>query len=239
MTFDLVSVLTGAVGPIVGKHIGMGVADSLTFSGASAIKNSLAEIKSLADQSNDNLFYWQIKTFLETASSDLSEEEVTDFLNNHPQGYRLGAEIFKILESTYIEKQAELIAIAFKQRIKKIISEDEFHEYVHVISQLNHYLISVIEGDLSNIKWQISKREPDKNIELCQDDFLQHKVDYSLEHALNVLGFIEEEPQYINLEPDFEGRTKSGIDLERVYKRTGNYFDFYSKIYQFSELETE
>lgn len=239
MTFNLALVLTGAVSPIVGKNIGMGVADSLTFGGASAIKNSLAEIKSLADQSNDNLFYWQIKTFLETASSDLSEEEVTDFLNNHPQGYRIGAEIFKILESTYIEKQAELIAIGFRQRIKKIISDDEFHEYVHVISQLNYHLISVIEGDLSDIRRHVSKRETHKNIELCQDDFLHQKVDYSLEHALNVLGFIEEEPQYINLEPDCEGRKVSGIDLERVYKRTSSYFDFYSKIYQFSELETE
>ncbi|MDC5471208.1 hypothetical protein NRA45_18655 [Acinetobacter baumannii] len=239
MTFDLVSALTGAVSPIAGKNIGMGIADSLTFGGASAIKNSLAEIKNLADQSNDNLFYWQIKTFLDTASDDLSEDEVTSFLSSHPQGYRLGAEIFKILESTYIEKQAELIAIAFRQRVKKIISDDQFHEYVHVISQLNHHLIAVIEGDLSDIKRYFSTRESDKNIELSQDDFLQCKVDYSLEHALNILGFVEEEPQYINLEPDYDGRPKTAIDLEKEYRRTGIYFGFYSQIYQFSKLETE
>ena len=67
----------------------------------------------------------------------------------------------------------------------------------------------------------------------------QSRVDYSLEHTLNVLGFVEEESQYIDLEPDFDGRPKTGIDLERIYKRTITYFNFYSKIYQFSELEVE
>ena len=239
MTFNLALALAGAASPIVGKNIGMGVADSLTFGGASAIKNSLAEIKSLADQSNDNLFYWQIKTFLDTASDDLSEEEVTGFLNNHAQGYRLGAEVFKILESTYLEKQAELIALAFRQRVKKTISDENFHEYIHMISQMNQYIISVIDSDLRDIRTYASKKEPDKNLEKIETYFFKCAVDRSFENALNRLGFIEEEPQCIDLEPDMDGRPRKGIDLEKEYRRTDVYLDFYSKIYQFSELEIE
>ena len=148
-------------------------------------------------------------------------------------------EIFKILESTYIEKQAELISIAFRQRLKGIILDDEFNEYVHIISQLNYHLISTIDGDIIDIKRYIIKKEPERTTEVIQDDFIKTPVYYELEHILNRLGFIEEEPQYINLEPDFDGRPKTGIDLERIYKRTNAYFDFYSKVYQFSELEIE
>lgn len=95
MTFDLLSALTRAVAPTLIKNAGMVVADNLTLGGVSAIKNSLTEIKASADQNNDNLFYWQIKTFLDTATSDLTEEKVISFLSKHPQGYRLGLKFLK------------------------------------------------------------------------------------------------------------------------------------------------
>lgn len=238
MNLDLLYALTTATTPIVVKNVGIAIADSLSMGAASAFKKSVEEIKERADQSNDNIFYWQVASFLR-ASSDISAEEVTNFLEQHPNGYRLGAEIFKILESTYIEKQAELISITFRQRLKGIILDGEFNEYVHIISQLNYHLISTIDGDIFDIKRYILKKEPERATELTQDDFIKAPVDYYLEHILNRLGFIEEEPQYINLEPDLEGQPRTGIDLERIYKRTNTYFDFYSKVYKFSELEIE
>lgn len=238
MNLDLLYALTASTAPIVAKNVGMAVADSLSMGAASAFKKSVEEIKERADQSNDNIFYWQVASFLRT-NADLPPEEVTKFLEQHPKGYRLGAEIFKILESTYIEKQAELIAIAFRQRLKKVILDDEFNEYVHIISQLNRHLISAIDGDLSDLRRSILKNQPEKVEEIKHNHFVMFEVDYSLEHTLNILGFIEEKPQYINLEPDYEGRPKSGIDLERTYNRNLIYFNFYSKIYQFSELEIE
>ena len=238
MNLDLLYALTATTAPIVAKNVGIAVADGLSMGIASAFKKSVEEIKERADQSNDNIFYWQVASFLR-ASSDISAEEVTNFLEQHPKGYRLGAEIFKILESTYIEKQAELISLAFRQRVKKIILDDEFNEYIHIISQLNRHLISVIDGDLIDVKREILKKESEENTEISKEIFLNSRVDYSLEHTLNVLGFVEEESQYIDLEPDFDGRPKTGIDLERIYKRTSTYFNFYSNIYQFSELEVE
>ena len=238
MNLDLLYALTATTAPIVAKNVGIAVADGLSMGVASAFKKSIEEIKERANQSNDNIFYWQVASFLR-ARSDISAEEVTNFLEQHPKGYRLGAEIFKILESTYIEKQAELISLAFRQRVKQIILDDEFNEYIHIISQLNRHLIAVIDGDLIDVKRESLKKESEENTEIHKEIFLNSRVDYSLEHTLNVLGFVEEESQYIDLEPDFDGRPKTGIDLERIYKRTITYFNFYSKIYQFSELEVE
>lgn len=229
MTFDLVAALTGAIGPIVGKHVGMGVADSLTFGGASGAKNILAEIKTSADQSNDNLFYWQIKTFLDTAS-DLSEEEVTSFLSKHPQGYRLGAEIFKILESTYIEKQAELIAIAFRQRVKGNISEDNFHKYIHVITQLNHHLIQLIEQDLINVRDHSMHKLPQPDVEISRLGFMHYGLtnerrnSYTY-HGLEILGFIAENT-------DIKTKADSPFPKGKKFNRTPLYLSFYLDIYK-------
>lgn len=124
---ELLYALTALTAPIVAKNVGMAVTDSLSMGIAAALKKSVEEIKERADQSNENIFYWQVASFLE-ASSDVPIEEVTRFLEQHPQGYRLGAEVFKILETTYIEKQAELIAIAFKQRVKRKIDDKKFNQ---------------------------------------------------------------------------------------------------------------
>lgn len=230
MTFDLVSALTGAVGPTVGKHIGMAVADSLTLGGVSAIKNSLAELKASADLSNENLYYWQIKTFIDTATDDLTEEKVINFLNNHPQGYRLGAEIFKILESTYIDKQAELIAIAFKQRVRKNISEDDFHKYIHIITQLNHHLIQLIEQDLINVRDHSMHKLPQADIEVSRASFLTNGVtnerrnSYTY-HGLEILGFIAENTDVNTKENPLFPKVKK-------FNRTPLYLNFYLDIYK-------
>lgn len=147
MNLDLLYALTASTTPIIAKNVGMAVADGLSMGIASALKKSIEEIKEKANQSNDNIFYWQIASFLE-ASSDMPIEEVTRFLEQHPQGYRLGAEVFKILESTYIEKQAELIAIAFKQRVKRKIDDKQFNQYIHIITQLNHHIIQTLNNRL-------------------------------------------------------------------------------------------
>jgi hypothetical protein len=229
MTFDLLSALTSAAAPTLIKNAGMVVADNLTLGGVSAIKNSLTEIKALADQSNDNLFYWQIKTFLDTATNDLTEEKVIGFLSSHPQGYRLGAEIFKILESTYIEKQAELIAIAFKQRIRGNISEDSFHKYIHIITQLNHHIIQTLNNDLINVRDHSLHKLPTKDIEISQMGFLHHEVsngrhnEYS-NHSLETLGFIAEDIEKKN--------DNTSYLFGKKFNRTSLYLSFYLDIYQ-------
>jgi hypothetical protein len=229
MTFDLFFALTRVAAPVMGKHIGMAAADSLTLGGASAIKNGIAELKNLADQSNENLFYWQLKTFLDTASEDISEEEVTTFLNNHPHGYRFGAEIFKILESTYLEKQAELIGIAFKQRVKGKITESQFNQYVHIITQLNHHIIETLNMDLIGVRDYALHKLPRENDEASRIGFLSHGVSngryngYSC-HSLEILGFIME---------DFERQNRQTSALaEKSFKRTGLYLSFYLDIYK-------
>lgn len=229
MTFDLFFALTRVAAPVMAKHVGMAAADSLTFGGASAIKNGVAELKNLADQSNENLFYWQLRTFLDTASEDISEEEVTTFLNNHPQGYRFGAEIFKILESTYLEKQAELIGIAFKQRVKGKITESQFNQYVHIITQLNHHIIETLNTDLMGVRDYAPHKLPREDSEITRIGFLHHGVSngryngYSC-HSLEILGFIIE---------DFEKQNQqTSAFAEKSFKRTALYLSFYLDIYK-------
>lgn len=233
MSLELLNTLTFTTTPIVVKNIGMAVANGLSMGITSALKKSVDEIKEKADQSNDNLFYWQVATFLKN-SADLPTEEVSKFLEQHPQGYRLGAEVFKILESTYIEKQAELISIAFKQMIRRNISDQDFHKYIHIIVQLNHYLIREIDKDLTEVKTYF-KKTPD-NTDIDEKKFISSEVYSSFDRILNTLGFIEEKPQYIDLQPNDYGQPKTGIDLEKEYSRTPLYFNFYSKIYQYLEL---
>lgn len=85
MNLDLLYALTTSSTPIIAKNVGMAVADGLSMGVASAFKKSVEEIKERADQSNENIFYWQVASFLE-ASSDVPIEEVTRFLEQHPQG---------------------------------------------------------------------------------------------------------------------------------------------------------
>ncbi|QNV46188.1 hypothetical protein IEE82_02590 [Acinetobacter baumannii] len=58
-----------------------------------------------------------MKTFLETA--ELDKDDVNTFFQNNPDNQRLGAEIFKILEQTYIENQSQMMARAFSLYVQK------------------------------------------------------------------------------------------------------------------------
>lgn len=124
------------------KHAGVGVADTLSAGMAGALKNSIAEVQEYTKQANDALYYIQVETFLETV--DLDSEEVTEFLNRNPDNQRLGLEIFKILESTYLKEQAEYNAIAFRKYVRCEISKQKFNQYFHVIKQLTWHTLSEI-----------------------------------------------------------------------------------------------
>ncbi len=228
MSLDLLYALTASTAPIIAKNVGMAVADGLSMGVASALKKSAEEIKERADQSNDNIFYWQIASFLE-ASSDLPIEEVTRFLEQHPQGYRLGAEVFKILESTYIEKQAELISIAFKQRVRREIDDKQFNQYIHIITQLNHHIIQTLNNDLIDVRDHSLHKLPTKDSEISRMGFLNHGVsngrhnEYS-NHSLETLGFITEDTEKKN--------DSTSYLFGKKFNRTSLYLSFYLDIYQ-------
>lgn len=76
----------------------------------------------------------QIKTFLETI--DLDEGEVKDFFSKNQDNNRLGIELFKILESTYIEKQANLLAINFQNYLQGKSDKSQFNKYINLIKKL-------------------------------------------------------------------------------------------------------
>lgn len=230
MSLELLYALTRATAPTITKNIGMAVADSLSMGIPSALKKSVEEIKEKADQSNDNLFYWQVLTFLN--SSDVPIEEVTKFLEQHPQGYRLGAEVFKILESTYIETQAKLIAIAFKKRVRGKIDDQKFNQYIHIIKQLNHHTIYAMNKDLADVKDNSMHKLPTKESEISQMGFICHGVfnnerNNYLGHSLEVLGFIIED-----LSKTSTFGNNSPLSREKFFKRTQLYLDFYLDIYQ-------
>lgn len=228
MNLDLLYALTTATAPTIAKHVGMAVADSLSMGAASALKKSIEEIKERADQSNDNIFYWQIASFLE-ASSDMPIEEVTRFLEQHPQGYRLGAEVFKILESTYIEKQAELISIAFKQRVRGEIDDKQFNQYIHIITQLNHHIIQTLNNDLIGVRDHSLHKLPTKDSEISRMGFLHYGIsngrhnEYS-NHSLETLGFITEDIEKKN--------DNTSYLFGKKFNRTSLYLSFYLDIYQ-------
>lgn len=228
MNLDLLYALTASTAPIIAKNVGMAVADGLSMGVTSALKKSVEEIKESADQSIDNIFYWQIVSFLE-ASSDMPIEEVTRFLEQHPQGYRLGAEVFKILESTYIEKQAELISIAFKQRVRREIDDKQFNQYIHIITQINHHIIQTLNNDLINVRDHSLHKLPTKDSEISRMGFLHYGVsndrynEYS-NHSLETLGFITEDIEKKN--------DNTSYLFGKKFNRTSLYLSFYLDIYQ-------
>lgn len=228
MSLELLYALTTATAPIITKNVGMAVADGLSIGIASALKKSIEEIKERADQSSDNIFYWQLASFLKT-SSDIPIEEVTRFLEQHPQGYRLGAEVFKILESTYIEKQAELISIAFKQRVRGKINEKKFNQYIHIITQLNHHIIQALDDDLIGVRDYSMHKLPTEDNEISRMGFLYHGVSNSRHngyssHSLEILGLITEDLE--------KQKSRSFAFSEKAFKRTDLYLSFYLDIYK-------
>ncbi|SSP30246.1 Uncharacterised protein [Acinetobacter pittii] len=205
------------VANIVGQNAGMAIADSVSLGMASALRNSANEIVAYTKLTNEALYYMQVRTFLETA--DLSQEEVNQFFENNPDNQRLGIEIFKILESTLLEKQAEYMAKAFKRYVHGKITSEKLYQYIHVIEQLNRHILTLIEQDLENLEEYYTQHGLTRSFdELGIMNFIHTNI--LRDQALQVIGFISEEPKEQSI-------TYSGVSKPEItYKRTGLYLDF-------------
>lgn len=217
---------------IISKNAAKSIADSVTTdlvlsqgtfavgNIASGILNSFGEIKDYSKQAIDSLYYFQIKTFLETA--DLDQEEINEFLNNNPNNMRLGLEIFKILEKTVLERQAIYLARAFRLYVKEKIKEPKLYEYFHIIQQLDRHTIYEIENDLelykvhqSNGLWGL----PENHNQASIAQFIILSVPKG--YLFQKIGFVVSKPK--KLESNYSGT----LEPEISYERSMLYVDFY------------
>ncbi|MCL6248406.1 hypothetical protein M5F00_11105 [Acinetobacter sp. ANC 4945] len=205
---------------ITAKHVGLGIADTFSAGMGSAVKNSIAEIKEYAQKNNEALYYLQVKTFLETEEFD--QEEIDKFFNENPENLRLGVEIFKILEQTFLEKQAEYLARGFKKYVQKKIKSQKLYEYIHVIEQLNRHVLDQIQKDLNAVSKYSMHGLPRAGETLSTMAFTSNNT--SKNQVLQTIGFIDEEPDQTPV-------TLSGsIKPKVIYKRTKLYLDFFQDI---------
>lgn len=217
---------------IVIKNVAKSIGDSITtetiLTGgsfavgnvASGTLNALNEVKDYSKQSIDALFYLQVKTFFET--TELNQEEVEEFLDKNPNNIRLSLEVFKILESTVEEKQAEYLAKAFRLHIREKINKFKLNEYFHLIKQLDSYTIHQIENDLELYK--VHQKNglhglPSVGDEKSIIQFLHQSA--PREYIFQKIGFVMTKPKELNT--DYSGR----LMPETIYMRTGLYCDFY------------
>ena len=205
---------------VLAKNGGIAVADTISLGLASAVKNTIEEISRLAKESNDGLYNLQVQTFLETA--DLDQDKVSEFFSNNPDNHRLGLEVFKILENTYLEKQAKYIALAFKKYVLNEIEEYKLYQYIHVIGQFNRHVLAEIENDLQNLKSHSLNGLPRINDETSMQAFTI--ISAPRNQTLQSLGFILDEPKKQDL--TFSG----SIVPEIIYKRSSLYLSFYLDI---------
>lgn len=191
---------------------------------ASGVLNSCNDIKEYSKQANDALYYFQIRTFLET--TDLDQKEVEDFLNKNPNNLRLGLEVFKILEFTVQEKQAIFIAKAFRLHVKGQINEFKLHEYFHLIKQLDSYTTHEIENDLELYK--VHQKNglfglPSFDNQASISQFISVGVPKG--YVFQKIGFVMIRPK--ELLNDYSGSLKP----ETIYERTSLYLDFYLDLF--------
>ncbi|MCU4483910.1 hypothetical protein [Acinetobacter ursingii] len=208
------------------KNVGTAVADGLSFGIASGLKNSWNEIAEHTRTTNDVIYYMQVKTFLETV--DLDQEQVTEFFENNPDHQRLGIEIFKILENTFLEQQAKFIAQAFKKFVRHKISSEILYEYIHVTEKLNRHVLNLIEKDLKNFNLYYVQHDLEMDLnELGVMNFFSTNV--SRDHVLQSIGFtiVESSGSFLK----FSAPLKS----EATYRRTQLYLNFYRDIIRDSE----
>lgn len=130
---------------IIAKNTALVVADTFTAGVGSKIKDTLSEIEEYTKQCNDSLYTLQIETFLNTVEIDQNEFE--RFIEKNPDNLRLGLETIKILEKTFIEKQAEMLARAFKFYVNMPTEENKklFNRFVFVINKMDYFLIDEIQ----------------------------------------------------------------------------------------------
>ena len=136
---------------ITAKNIGLRLADNLSAGMGSAISDSIKDIQEYSQKTNEALYYFQIRTFLETA--DIDQEEVNNFFQENPNNLRLGIEIFKILEQTVIEEQAKMLARAFSLWVrKKYKDRSQFDMDIYLIKSLDSHLLTLFKevGELRN-----------------------------------------------------------------------------------------
>lgn len=222
---------------IIAKNVGTAVTDTLSFNMGSAIKNSAEEIKEYSKLTNDALYYLQVQKFLETA--DLDSEEIEDFLKESPDNQRLGLELFKVLEKTHLEKQAELMAISFQKYLKKIISSEQYNVYNHIITQLDRHTLLQMDNDL-RIYFDQENSEMHYGEEVGEHDerlaclFVKNETINS--QSLRKIGFIEQENVIQKLtSTDFMklSNRSGGLKINNRVKfiRTKLYLNFYLDIY--------
>lgn len=121
----------------------------------------------------------------------------------------LGFEILGILDQTYLEKQARMIARSTKLFKDQIISKQQFDQYTYIVTKLNNHLINLLQ-ELYFLK--TNKEDPEfefdisnPNMELVSFQFL-----------------IEVESPLV-----LDGKTK----IAR-YKRTDEFYHFYENIFK-------
>jgi len=121
----------------------------------------------------------------------------------------LGFEILGILDQTYLEKQARMIARSTKLFKDQIISKQQFDQYTYIVTRLNNHLINLLQ-ELYFLK--TNKEDPEfefdisnPNMELVSFQFL-----------------IEVESPLV-----LDGKTK----IAR-YKRTDEFYHFYENIFK-------
>lgn len=147
---------------ITSKNLLWQISNSTTFGIPEALKNSTNEIYMQTKLSNEALYYLQVKTFLETL--ELSENDIEKFMMETPNHQRLGFEVFKILENTVLENQAQMLAKAFSIYVNKAISKEVFDHYTYIITRLDNHLISLIH-ELNSIKTNKDKPNFEFDIE--------------------------------------------------------------------------
>lgn len=208
------------ISKIATKNIGLAIVDNISLGLGSGVKNAADEIKEYAELCNDTLYHMQIRTFLETI--DLNQDEVNKFFNDNPDHQRLGIEIFKILESTILEKQSKYIAIAFKKYVRDEIDSRKFHQYLHVIDQLTRHIVDEIEQDLEIVDKHTMHGLP--SIENEMSIYAFTVTNASKNQVLQNIGFLVEktEKQELHMSGNFEPKLS--------YFRTSLYLDFYLEI---------
>jgi len=215
---------------ILVKNCGLAIADSVSLGLSSAVKNSLQEIKSSVNQCNDALYLMQIKTFLETV--DLNENEVKDFFSKNPDNNRLGIELFKILESTYIEKQASLLAINFQNYVQGKSDIIKFNRYVNLIKKIDAHIFDLIDNDLKYPERLKQQDIPCDGLPRVATDLNKYwefeNIIVSNSNDLEVIGLIEEEMQEAPV--TYNGGIKPEIKRKRTAFYHGFYIDLYSKL---------
>ncbi|MEN8424062.1 hypothetical protein ABFO63_10455 [Acinetobacter junii] len=218
------------------ENIGLAIIDNFTVGLGSSIKDSIQKIKEYSELSNQALYYLQIKTFLETI--DLDDDEINSFFENNHDEQRLGIELFKILESTYLEKQAILLAINFKNYLKLKIDKRKFNRYINLIMKLDSHIFDLIDDDL-NYPEKINEYKANTltslPTEIVEDDEkIYHEIIYPFEsqkvsnsNELKILGLVEEELKDLNIKDVKNIKSK----IKNI--RTEFYLEFYLDLYRY------